>query len=137
MKRIFADTFYWIAFLDPADGWHSRVVDTLKSLQPCILLTTEEVLGELLMFYSKSGSQLRERAAQLVEGTYSSPDIEVIEQTHASFIQGLQLYKQRLDKGYSLADCVSMNTMRQLAITEVLTHDKHFNQEGFEILLTD
>jgi len=27
--------------------------------------------------------------------------------------------------------------MRQMGITEVLTHDKHFAQEGFVILLSD
>ena len=72
-----------------------------------------------------------------MEGAYRSPAVEVIEQTHTSFIQGLQLYKERLDKGYSLTDCVSMQTMRQLGITEVLTHDKHFTQEGFMLFLTD
>ena len=51
------------------------------------------------------------------------------------FESGLALYKSRLDKGYSLTDCVSMVVMRQERIQEVLTHDKHFAQEGFTILL--
>jgi uncharacterized protein len=136
MRQFFAVTFYWIAFINPGDAWHLRVRYALQSLQPCTLITTEEILGELLTFYSKSGDQLRERAAQLVEDAYDSPDIKVVEQTHASFWQGLQLYKNRLDKGYSLTDCVSMNTMRQLGISEVLTHDRHFTQEGFMILLS-
>lgn len=136
MRQIFADTFYWIAFINPSDVWHTRVTHTWGSLQPCTLITTEEVLGELLTFYSKSGNKLRERAVNLVEDVLDSPDVEVIEQTHASFLLGLELYKNRLDKGYSLADCISMQTMRQLGITEVLTHDHHFTQEGFVILLT-
>lgn len=136
MRQIFADTFYWIAFINPSDIWHTRVTNTLRLLQPCTLITTEEVLGELLTFYSKSGNKLRERAVNLVEDILDSPDVEVIEQTHGSFLLGLELYKSRLDKGYSLTDCISMNTMRQLKITEVLTHDRHFTQEGFVILLT-
>jgi uncharacterized protein len=135
MRQIFADTFYWIAFINPSDAWHTRVTHALRSLQPCTLITTEEVFGELLTFYSKSGNQLRERAANLVKDALDSPDVAVVEQTHASFLLGLELYKKRPDKGYSLADCISMNTMRQLGITEVLTHDKHFTQEGFVILL--
>jgi uncharacterized protein len=137
MRLIFADTFYWIAFINSADAWHTRVIQTLRSLQPCTLITTEEVLGELLTFYSKSGHQLREHAVNLVEDILDSPDAQIIEQTHLSFGLGLELYKNRLDKGYSLADCISMNTMRQLGITEVLTHDKHFAQEGFIVLLAD
>jgi hypothetical protein len=31
--------------------------------------------------------------------------------------------------------CISMQTMRELEIIEMLTHDKHFTQEGFVILL--
>jgi uncharacterized protein len=30
-----------------------------------------------------------------------------------------------------------MHTMQQLKITEVLTHDRHFAQEGFTLLLSD
>jgi uncharacterized protein len=51
------------------------------------------------------------------------------------FQSGLALYKARLDKGYSLTDCVSMTVMQQAKIQEALTHDKHFAQEGFTILL--
>jgi uncharacterized protein len=135
MRQIFADTFYWIAFINPSDAWHTRVTHALRSLQSCTLITTEEVFGELLTFYSKSGNQLRERAANLVKDALDSPNVAVFEQIHTSFLLGLELYKKRPDKGYSLADCISMNTMRQLGITEVLTHDKHFTQEGFVILL--
>ena len=48
---------------------------------------------------------------------------------------GLTLYETRPDKGYSLTDCISMTTMRQESITEVLTHDDHFTREGFGKLL--
>ena len=54
---------------------------------------------------------------------------------HQTFLAGLALYKARPDKGYSLIDCISMETMRQEGTTEVLTHDSHFTQEGFTILL--
>ena len=65
----------------------------------------------------------------------ASPKIEVIPQSHESFLQGLDLYSRRRDKGYSLTDCISMSTMRQLGLSEVLTADHHFRQEGFTILL--
>lgn len=37
-------------------------------------------------------------------------------------------------KAYSLTDCISMEAMRQEGITDILTHDNHFTQEGFTIL---
>ncbi len=47
---------------------------------------------------------------------------------------GFQLFDQRPDKGYSLTDCISMIVMKEMKITEILTHDRHFTQEGFKIL---
>lgn len=61
--------------------------------------------------------------------------VEIVLHTHKSFMQGLELYGNRLDKGYSLTDCISMSLMREREIQEVLTHDNHFKQEGFTILL--
>jgi len=37
-------------------------------------------------------------------------------------------------KGYSLADCISMQTMRREGLTDVLTNDLHFEQEGFRAM---
>jgi len=34
-------------------------------------------------------------------------------------------WKSRLDKGYSLVDCISMNRMRRQGISEVLSNDRH------------
>ena len=56
-------------------------------------------------------------------------------QSHQTFLDGLALYKRRPDKGYSLTDCISMEALREEGITEILTHDNHFTQEGFVILL--
>ncbi|EAW35459.1 MULTISPECIES: type II toxin-antitoxin system VapC family toxin [Lyngbya] len=137
MKTIFADTFYWVASINPADNWHNRVLEITKTLQRANLVTTEEVLVEVLTFFSTYGYQMRQRIVKLVEGIIINPNVRVIQQTHESFMDGLNLYKNRPDKGYSLTDCISMQTMRQLDIIEVLTNDKHFTQEGFIILLQE
>jgi predicted nucleic acid-binding protein len=55
----------------------------------------------------------------------------------ASFLSGLQLYGTRLDKGYSLTDCISMQTLWSIGITDVLTNDVHFEQEGFRALFRE
>ena len=54
-------------------------------------------------------------------------------QTSADFHAALALYESRLDKDYSLTDCRSMVALRALGISEVLTNDHHFTQEGFTI----
>jgi predicted nucleic acid-binding protein len=65
------------------------------------------------------------------------PAIRVIPQSRTSFLAGLELYAERPDKGYSLVDCISMQTMRQEGLTDVLTNDRHFEQEGFRALFRD
>ncbi len=47
------------------------------------------------------------------------------------------LSTKRPDKGYSLIDCISMQTMRKEGLIEVLTNDRHFEQEGFRALFRD
>jgi predicted nucleic acid-binding protein len=134
MKRIFADTFYWIALLNPKDDWYDSVIKVSQSIANSQIITTEEVLTEVLTFYSNSGSRQRKRTVNFIKQIMNNPAFQVIPQDHESFVAGLNLYEKRLDKGYSLTDCISMNTMNQLEIIEVLTHDQHFTQEGFIIL---
>ena len=43
-------------------------------------------------------------------------------------------YERRLDKGYSLVDCMSMVVMEDLDIQHVLTNDRHFQQAGFTLV---
>ena len=65
------------------------------------------------------------------------PGVRIIPQSHDSFIAGFELYRARPDKGYSLTDYISMQTMRKEGLTEVLTNDRHFEQEGFRALFRD
>ena len=74
-------------------------------------------------------------AAGLVHEFLNDPAVLVIPASHEQFLAGLALYEARPDKGYSLVDCISMNIMRDLGIESALTADRHFEQEGFEILL--
>ncbi len=136
MRKVFADTCYWVALLNPRDAWYRSAIAISQSLPPIKITTTDEVLAEVLTFYSGAGESMRRRTVQFIQDIFIDDMIEVIEQTHASFSLGFALYQARLDKGYSLPDCISINTMRQLGIMEVLTHDKHFAQEGLIILLT-
>ncbi len=99
------------------------------------LVTTEEVLVECLGFVSGAGSHVRQIAAAAVQAILDSNDVRVSPQSHDSFLAGLKLYQRRLDKGYSLVDCISINVMRSEGIREILTDDRHFAQEGFTPLL--
>lgn len=49
--------------------------------------------------------------------------------------RGRDLFAARMDKAWSLTDCVSFVVMKDLALTEALTTDHHFRQAGFHALL--
>jgi uncharacterized protein len=134
MRTVFADTFYWTALFNPRDEWHVRVISFSKNLISVRLVTTDEVLTEFLNFFSGYDMKMRQSVIERIQDILQNDYVQVIPQSHDTFLAGLELYKQRFDKQYSLTDCISMQTMKQLEITEVLTHDKHFKQEGFTIL---
>jgi len=74
------------------------------------------------------------RAFDLSRRIDIDPDVLLIKHREDLRRSGLRLYYERPDKGYSLTDCISMVVMKQMGISEVLTQDKHFAQEGFTIL---
>jgi uncharacterized protein len=131
---LFADTFYWVAVLSPRDPFHTRVMSWGRSRGTIRLVTTDEVLTEVLNWFSGGGPYWRSNAATFVHNLRSDPDVDVLPQTRADFDAALALYETRPDKEFSLTDCRSMVALRALGITEVLTNDHHFTQEGFTIL---
>ena len=135
MKRVFADTFYWTALLNPKDQWYLSVRKIQPELTNIQIITTETVLIELLNFYSEYGSEMRQNVVDTVRDILVDLDVEYISHSPEIFLEALDFYEKRLDKGYSLTDCVSMLTMKNLGLSEVLTHDNHFEQEGLTILL--
>jgi predicted nucleic acid-binding protein len=135
MKRVFADTSYWIALINSADGLHRTAKDATISLRNTEIVSSDSVLIEFLNFFSAHGMQMRDTAYQVVSRIMSDPKITVIEQTRQRFHNGFMLYAARLDKGYSLTDCISMEIMREYRISHCLTGDRHFTQEGFVQML--
>lgn len=134
MRRVFADSLYWIALSHPRDQWHSTALKASQLLKGVEIVTTQEVLSEFLTAF-RSSEPLRRLAARRVHQIASDPQVRTIPQSDHSFQAGLQLYQARPDKQYSLADCVSMTAMRLEGLSEVLTHDQHFSQEGFTLLM--
>lgn len=134
-EKNFADTLYWVAVLNPRDQWHRQAVNTRKILGEIKIVTTETVLIEVLNYFSEYGSQARKSAVEAVRTIMTDEEVEYISHSPEIFIDALDFYEKRLDKGYSLTDCISMNICREREMTDVLTHDDHFEQEGFNVLL--
>jgi predicted nucleic acid-binding protein len=134
LRTLFADTFYWIALLNPRDADHAAALAYGATLGSTRHVTTDLVLSEVLNHFSRGGPYWRGKAAVQVRRLRSDPDVNVLSTSIADFDAALALYEARLDKGYSLTDCRSMNALGALGVSEVLTNDHHFSQEGFTIL---
>lgn len=125
-----------IALTNPEDQ-HSR--DALRFDQLLAggqVSISEEVLLEVLTFFA-GDTWLRSRAVETVRAIMTDPGVRIIPQTHQTFLAGFELYAARLEKGYSLIDCISMETIRREGILAVLTNDRHFEQEGFRALFRE
>lgn len=137
MEPIFADTFYWLALLNPSDDWHQSALQYARQNPNIDLVITDGILDEVLNYASTRGTFMRQKALALCSRIVREPKTTVIAYTPKLRELGFSLYAQRPDKAYSLTDCISMVVMRQMDISTVLTHDKHFTQEGFVILFQD
>ena len=135
MNEIFVDTLHFAAVLNPKDQWHELALAIETEIGNARLVTTETVLHGFLNFFAEFPPRIKRRAADFVNDLYETRAVDIVPHTQKIFFDGLRFYESRFDKGYSLTDCISMNTMRTRAITKVLSHDNHFTQEDFTVLL--
>jgi uncharacterized protein len=131
---VFADTFFRIALTNSEDLAHEESKSLIRGAKPGSIVTTDYVLTEYLNYFSAWGPDLRRKTAFNVEQMLANPSARVLPATRETFMNGLDLFRARPDKGYSMTDCISMQIMKRVGLTEVLTNDRHFNQEGFRAL---
>jgi predicted nucleic acid-binding protein len=132
MTEVFADAFYYIALLNPADQFHSVAVEATRSLTQR-LSTTIWVLMEVAD--ALSAPAVRQRTHHFLERIAVDPNTTVIGDSNPWFARGLKLFGERPDKSWSLTDCISFEVMKARCIADALTGDHHFIQAGFRALL--
>jgi len=135
MRRLFADTTYWIAIFHKKDSLHDLAKVISRQHGNDIIVTTEMVLTEFANFFSGYGAFFRKGAGDLIQEIRNDPNVEVELQTTSLFQRALSEYVRHTDKKWSLTDCASISVMRSRGLIEALTNDHHFEQAGFTILL--
>jgi uncharacterized protein len=132
MTHVFADSFFFFALLNEKDAAH-EAAERLSRETGRPFATTAWVLTEV----ADGCAALDKRGVfvQLLDTLRASPDAQIIGPSEELFSRGLQLYRQRPDKEWSLTDCLSFVVMEDRGITEALTGDHHFEQAGFRALL--
>jgi predicted nucleic acid-binding protein len=132
MKRVFADSFYFISLANTSDCAHADAVAVLQEMDYPVLTTTWVLLE---VADALSSAENKPLFTKLLKTLQSDRQIEVLPATQASFDAGLRLFTDRMDKDWSLTDCISFVVMKEHKITDALTGDHHFEQAGFKALL--
>ena len=96
-----------------------------------VLLSTRDVLNEILAHFSRSLPRTRQLIGRFVLGMLLDPKYRIISVTREQYLAALRLYIARPDKRYSMVDCISMTVMRDADTYEVLATDRDFTQGGF------
>ena len=126
---VFLDTYGLIAWMNTRDAAHPRVKSYLDSYTGKIV-TTEWVLLEFADAFSLS--KAKPFAIEAIKRIHRLPMFLVVGFEPMISLAGFDLYESRLDKDWSLTDCVSFVVMRQHYLSEALTADHHFEQAGFQ-----
>lgn len=132
MKRVFADTSFYIALVRPEDENHQSSLEFDRHFSGQYL-TSEFVLIELGNWLADPRN--RGVFLEICRVLRSDPRTTILPASSDWAARGLLLYGQRLDKHWSFIDGISFEMMRDHELTDALTTDHHFRQAGFHTLL--
>jgi len=134
MKKILIDTSAWVAISDSRDGSHKSALAFVQQLvKGYRLITTNYVLDETYtLLLMNAGYQTTLDFKQRIDIMIESQVLEVVWIDEVIASESWQIFEQfNIDKQWSFTDCTSYVVMKQRAIAEAFTLDRHFAQMGF------
>lgn len=132
MRTVFADSYLYLALSNPKDEAHEIAYDFAENYHGRIV-TTAWVLAEIGDAFSSP--QMRQLFVGLISRLQIHKKTTIVWPSRYQFDSGVELFRNRPDKEWSLTDCISFQTMVKRNIREAITGDHHFEQAGFIALL--
>ncbi len=128
MRRIFADSAYWIGLRDKAGPFHarSRKIATWLVHNRYSLVVTPFIFAESHAFFCRV-PELREL---IIRDFWANALVHFEQPTLQDQKRAVEILKHQRDKTYSFADAISFVVMERLRLNEVATFDEHFRQFG-------
>ena len=126
------DTSGLLALLDAREPLHQKAREDYARAPTRV--THGFVLAELVALTNARGVP-SDSVLRLLMSLIANPDIETVWPDETLTSQALALLLARQGRGYSLCDAVSFVLMRARNLTESLSTDRHFDDEGFRRLL--
>lgn len=135
LNRLFLDTAYVLALLNPHDFYHKKARSLLPSMRSAHeVWVTEAVLVELGNALARSN---RSVAIEFINSCYVTSNVKVVSVDKELLQRAIKFYHCRNDKEWGLTDCISFIVMGDHGLRYALTTDEHFQQAGFQTLLRD
>ncbi len=132
-NKLFIDTAFVAALINKKDQYHKQALVLSKKYENVLMVSTDVVLFEIGNALAKN---YKKEAVKIIQIFCSSDEITVVKLNPALFKKAFDIYKRYDDKGWGMVDCLSFVVMRENNITDVLTCDKHFEQAGFNALMS-
>lgn len=137
MNEVFVDTSGWASFFIRTEPHYAKAVELMTRWreQNWRVVTTNYILSELVALFTRPLRVPRSMILNCIQTIRSQIWVEVVHIDPSLDEAAWQLFGNRLDKEWSLVDCASFVVMQQRGLTDALTADHHFEQEGFVRLL--
>jgi predicted nucleic acid-binding protein len=132
MNCVFADTWFYLAILNPRDPNHPRALSVTRN-ERRHRVTTDWVLVEVGDALCQAGN--RDVFIRFHGWIQRHPGTTIVPASRRLLEEGIHLYSYRRDKDWPLTDWISFVVMEDENIREALTGDRHFEQAGFVALL--
>ncbi|MGW8255933.1 MAG: type II toxin-antitoxin system VapC family toxin [Thermoguttaceae bacterium] len=135
MKTVFVDTSGFYALLDAADSAHKKIAAAFLQAEKenWQLITTNYVVHETwAIIQHRLGWKALEAFLDVV-----LPSCEIQYVTESLFALGAVRCRQARQRKLSLADCISLEFIRQKRIGFVIAEDRHFWKEGLKLPLEE
>jgi len=134
-RETFLDTGFVIALVSPRDHYHATAQELSEYIAAnnIRLVTSQAIVLEIGAALSKLS--FRQAAVKIIEAMQNDPLIDIVALDAERMQSAFHIFRERVDKEWSLADCLSFEIMRERGLTEALTPDAHFLQAGFNALM--
>jgi uncharacterized protein len=128
MRRLFADSAYWIGLRDKTDPFHTRSRKIAKWIvqNRYALVVTPFIFAESHAYFCRI-PEIRE---MVIRDFWENPLVTIEQPSYQDQTQAVGILREQRDKAYSFADALSFVIMMRLNIHEVATFDRHFQQFG-------
>ncbi len=136
LVKVFLDSAYVIALLSSTDKYHQQAEKLAEQMEmkETKLVTTQAIVLEIGNALAKM--RYRRAAIELIDSFIEDPNIEIVSLSQRLWERAINRFQERPDKEWGLTDCISFIVMEDYGLTEALTTDNHFNQAGFQVLLS-